>query len=253
VKRTLQAPALLLVGAGILRISLFGDISLRYVKEGLRPFLLVSGLVLIVLAVIGARRDGLPFRRAEAREEDTGRGPGVGEGTGHDHARGPYIAWLLLLPAVILLVVPPPALGSFSAARENPKVVGDYDHFDPLPVAGPVPLSLTEFIGRVQQDGTQNLRRRTVVLEGFVTRGKKGSWDLSRLLVSCCAADAQSLAVTVHGVKAPRADSWVVVTGTWHAYGTLGTATAALAVDATGVRSIPEPARPYRDQAPVGG
>ena len=39
-KRTLQAGLLLLTGAGVLRVSLFSDIVLRYVKAGLQPYVI---------------------------------------------------------------------------------------------------------------------------------------------------------------------------------------------------------------------
>ncbi|MCZ7456421.1 TIGR03943 family putative permease subunit [Streptomyces sp. WMMC940] len=248
-RRTFQPLLLLLIGAGVLRVSLFSDIGLRYVKEELQPFLVASGIVLCALGVIGARYDGLPVLsrprhagpRADAAPEST---------HGHDHSHGPRVAWLLLPPALALLLFAPPALGSYSATRDNPKIVEDYEHFEPLPSHGPVPLSLTEFIARVQQQEQQNLKGRTVLLQGFVTPGENGTWDLTRLLFSCCAADAQSLSVTMHGAKAPPADSWVRVTGTWHPSGTLGTTSAALALDVTTIRTIPEPPVPYLDQAP---
>ncbi|WP_436846986.1 TIGR03943 family putative permease subunit [Streptomyces atratus] len=72
----------------------------------------------------------------------------------------------------------------------------------------------------------------------------------TRLLVSCCAADSQSLTVTMHGVKASRADTWVKVTGTWHPRGALGTTSAALALDIATIQRIPEPPIPYIDGAP---
>ncbi|WP_406264383.1 TIGR03943 family protein [Streptomyces sp. NBC_00191] len=258
-KRTLQAGLLLLTGAGVLRVSLFSDIVLRYVKAGLQPYVIASGVCLMALGLIGAVRDR-PGRDGPAED-----GPGHEHGQeqvreqvqerehehGHDHSHGPRIAWLLLLPALALLFYAPPALGSYTAARDNAKVVEDYDRFDPLPAHGPAPLSLTEFIARAQQDDRQALKDRTVLLSGFVTPGKNGTWDLTRLLVACCAADSQSLTVTMHGVQAPPADTWVKVTGTWHREGTLGTPSAALALDVTSLRRIPQPPSPYLDRAPA--
>ncbi|GFH34221.1 TIGR03943 family protein [Streptomyces pacificus] len=242
---------LILAGAGVLRVSLFGDIALRYVKQGLQPYLVASGIALCALGAIGARRDGLPFpaRRQEGGAEDREAAPVHG----HDHTRGPRAAWLLLPPALLLLLNAPPALGSYTAARDSPQLVVEYESFAPLPASGPVPLSLTEFIARVQQEERQSLQGRTVVLQGFVTPGEDGTWRLARLLISCCAADAQSLAVTVHGVTAPPADTWVTVTGTWHPDGALGTTSAALALDAAAVDRIPEPPLPYVDRPPAAG
>ncbi|MFC4607535.1 TIGR03943 family putative permease subunit [Streptomyces maoxianensis] len=254
-KRTVQAALLLLTGAGVLRVSLFSDICLRYVKEGLQPFLIVSGVALVGLGLIGAVRDGLPCaegrRSGDAHRSEAAYAHEGHEGHGHDHSHGPRIAWLLLLPTLALLFFAPPALGSYTAARDNAKVVEDYSGFEPLPSRGPAPLSLTEFIARAQQDDQQSLMGRSVLLAGFVTPGKGGVWDLTRLLVACCAADSQSLTVTMHGVKAPPADTWVKVTGTWHPEGTLGTASAGIALDVTSLQRIPPPPSPYLDRAPV--
>ncbi|OUC83493.1 hypothetical protein CA983_42455, partial [Streptomyces swartbergensis] len=48
------AVLLALVGAAILRVSLFSDLYLRYVQVGLRPYLVVSGVGLVLLAVVVA-------------------------------------------------------------------------------------------------------------------------------------------------------------------------------------------------------
>lgn len=250
---------LVLVGAGLLRVSLFSDEAQRYVKPSLQPYLIVSGVFLVLLGALGAHREGV-FRRRRAPDRGGAHGRGRGAvaapphadgGHGHDHGRVPRVAWLLLPPALLLMFFAPPALGSYSAAHDNPLLVAPYGHFPALPAADPVPLSLTEYIGRLQQDRAhRSLVGRTVLLEGFATPEGHGGWKLSRLIVWCCAADAQSLSVTVHGAKAPPADAWVQVTGTWHRYGTFGTASAAVALDATSVRRVPEPARPYQDTAP---
>lgn len=253
-RRTTQAVLLLLAGAGVLRISLFGDVAQRYVQPGLQPYLIASGGFLMLLGLLGLVRDGRgPGHPTEGAAEGV---DGHATGHAHDHARGPRVAWLLLPPVLLLLLFPPPALGSFSAAHANPLVVGPWGHFDTLPAMDPVPLSLTEYIGRVQQDKHRGLVGRTVVLEGFVTRAKGGSgkgesWQLNRLIVWCCAADAQSLSVKVYGAEPPPANAWVRLTGTWHRSGVLGTDTAALAVDADSVTRIPEPERPYQDKAPA--
>lgn len=251
---------MLLIGAGLLRASLFSDISLRYVKEGLQPFLIASGFVLLATGLLGALSSGLfslqhGFPRADRKASVDRHGdlaPPPASEDGHDHSQGPRVAWLLFPPAVALLLFAPPALGSYTAARDSEVVVATYERFPALSAAGPAPLSLTEFIGRAQQDKKGSLEGRSVLMQGFVTPRGDGTWDLTRHLIACCAADSQSLKVTVHGVPAPRADSWVRVTGTWHPAGALGTPTAALAVDATDVQTIPEPPLPYIDRPPEG-
>lgn len=257
VNRGRQSTLLLVTGIAVVRISLFSDLYLRYVKDGLRPLLIASGVLLIAAGLVGGLRDVRPLRwgrrggrTVPAATSDAPQGHEHGHEHGHSHAHGPRVAWLVALPVLALLLFPPPALGSYSAARDNPVAVEEISRFDPLPASGPVPLSLTEFIARVQQDRRESLKGRTVVMEGFVTPGPHGTWSLTRLLLACCAADSQSLKIAVHGAAAPPADTWVRVTGTWHPHGTLGTPSAALALDAAAHRRIPEPPAPYRDRAP---
>lgn len=275
-RRHVQAALLLLTGSAVLHISVLSQVYLRYVKEGLRPFLVASAVVLLLLGVIGAVRDGLPFapRRTAGEETDRGRadhGQAAddeqaddertadehqhGHGHGHGHDSGPRVAWLLFLPVLALLLYAPPALGSYTAARETDNAVARVAEFDPLPEADPAPLALSGFIARVQQDRDRSLAGRTVLMTGFVTPAKDraGTWYLTRLVVSCCAADSRSLRVRVHGVPAPPADTWVTVTGTWHpgGGGALGTATAPVAVDARTVRRVAEPVNPYQDTTPL--
>ncbi|MEE1753963.1 TIGR03943 family putative permease subunit [Streptomyces sp. SP18CS02] len=279
-RRDVQAVLLLLSGSAVLHVSLLSELFLRYVKEGLRPFLVVSGVVLLVLGVASAVRDGLPFMpgsraRDDAGAEAAGPGPDGGgggayesvtaphgspgkdpdndHGHGHDHHAGPRVAWVLFLPVLALLLHAPPALGSYTAGRETDAAVAEVSEFDPLPARDPAPLALSGFIARVQQDRDGSLRGRTVLMTGFVTPAKDpgGPWFLTRLVVSCCAADAQTLRVRVHGAPAPPADTWVTVTGTWHGGGRLGTANASVAVDARSVKRVPQPAGPYQDTTPL--
>ncbi|MET9800136.1 TIGR03943 family protein [Streptomyces sp. NPDC006368] len=247
-RRHIQAVLLLLTGSAVLHISLLSQIYLRYVKEGLRPFLIASGVLLAVLGVVSAVRDGLPFAARRPESED------VDDGHGHGHDGGPRVAWVLFLPVLALLLYAPPALGSYTAARETDNAVAQVSQFAPLPDADPAPLALSGFIARVQQDRERSLSGRTVLMTGFVTPAQDGTgtWYLSRLVVSCCAADSRSLRVRVYGRPAPPADTWVAVTGTWHPGdgGGLGTARAAVAVDARTVERVPVPVNPYQDTAP---
>ncbi|MER7661574.1 TIGR03943 family protein [Streptomyces sp. NPDC096193] len=248
--RKAQSLLLLITGAAVLRASLFSDLCLRYVKEGLRPYLVITGFVLVLVGLLGVLRDVLPF--AARQRAETGQQSDGAPSDGHDHARGPLTSWLLLPPALALLFFAPAALGSYTAARTSPMVVEHYERFERLP-AGAAPLSLTEFIARAQQDDRKSLQGRTVLLSGFVTPRKDGTWGLTRLQVACCAADSQSLSVTMHGVQAPPADTWVEVSGTWHPVGELGTRTAALALDVTSLKRVSPPSTPYLDRAPVPG
>lgn len=318
-RRFVQVGLLVLGGLGLLHTSLFTDEYLRYVKEGMRPLLVASGVLLLVLGVAeawaappmeehgesgdgesghgergygasgfggqeygesrhgeqehggqgygasGHGRAGLARERqgrAGLAREGQGRagpareggGHGGNEGHGHDHSRVPRVAWLLFLPVLSLLFYAPPALGSYTASREPAKAVAVQDDaFDPLPATSPLPITLTDFTQRVQQDRSRAIRGRAVVMTGFVTPapGKRDGWYLTRIIVNCCAADASSVKVLVRGIAAPKADTWVNVTGTWQGSGTLGTSSAAVALDARGVQKVRKPSNAYMDALPL--
>ncbi|UPZ30249.1 TIGR03943 family protein [Streptomyces sp. LRE541] len=233
-----QGVLLILCGSALLRIALFSELYLRYVKEGLRPYLVVSGAALIALGLLGL------FTRDHGREWD--EEDSHVEGDGHDHTRNPRIAWLLTAPALALLLFPPPALGSYSAEREEARVAAQgAGTFPELPAGDPLDLTLGVFASRAEWDTGASLKGRTVRLTGFVTRDDDGAWSVARLRVTCCAADAQALKVEVRGADAPAADSWVQVTGTWHPTGRPGTDAARPVLDAVSVKRTTAPSDPY--------
>ncbi|MFC7218105.1 TIGR03943 family putative permease subunit [Streptomyces polyrhachis] len=238
-----QGLLLMLAGGAVLRISLLSELYLRYVKEGLRLPLVVSGAVLLLLGVCET-----------VRAASHGDGPGADHG--HDHSHLPRSAWLLLLPVLLLLLHAPPPLGAFTAARESAKAPASAPRtpdrqvkFAPLPAGDPVPMPLSEFTLRAQHDRRQSLRGRTVRMTGFVTpdRSGAGGWRLTRLVISCCAADSQSVTVRMRGAAAPPADTWVTVTGRWSAAGTLGTPSAANELRVESLAEVERPASPYTD------
>ncbi|MFH8802337.1 TIGR03943 family putative permease subunit [Streptomyces sp. NPDC017936] len=246
------AVLLLLTGGAVLRITLFSELYLRYVQTGLRPYLIVSGAVLVLLGVVTA------VLRTRTPDEDgpdgEAHGPdGVGhghDGDAHGHAHhspGPRLAWLLALPALALLLFPPPALGSYSADREAARRAAQgVGTFPALPAGDPVPLTLSEFSSRAIYDSGRSLAGRTVRLTGFVTHGDDGVWYVTRLAVACCAADATTGKAEVRGADALPVDTWVTVTGTWHPEGAPGSDEAWPPVlDAVTVTRVEQPADPY--------
>ncbi|WP_320773204.1 TIGR03943 family putative permease subunit [Streptomyces sp. CRN 30] len=241
------AVLLALTGAAVLRISLFGDLYLRYVQAGLRPYLIVSGTVLVLLAAASA----VAARRADGDGDGDDPDHDDGHGHGHSHgAAGPRVAWLLALPALALLLFPPPALGTYSAEREaEQRAAQGVGTFPALPDSDPVELTLAEFASRAVYDSERSLTGRTVRLTGFVTRDDDGTWYVTRLLVTCCAADATTGKAEVRGdaaADAPADGTWVTVTGTWHPEGELGSDEAwPPVVDAADVTRVEEPANPY--------
>jgi uncharacterized repeat protein (TIGR03943 family) len=236
---------LILCGAALLRIALFSELYLRYVKEGLRPYLVVSGVALVALGLVGM------ISHDENEDEDEDEHEAYAEDApeahdGHDHSRNPRIAWLLTAPALALLLFPPPALGSYSAGREEARAAAQgTGTFPELPAGDPVDLTLGAFASRAEWDTGASMKGRTVRLTGFVTRDDDGKWYVARLLVTCCAADAQALKVQVSGADAPAADAWVTVTGTWRPTGKPGSDAARPVLDATSVKRVAAPSDPY--------
>ncbi|MEV2192328.1 TIGR03943 family protein [Streptomyces phaeochromogenes] len=256
-----QGVLLILCGAALLRIALFSELYLRYVKEGLRPYLVISGVALIVLGLVGMiSRDEdededkyghghgheYEVQDEDAHEAHAGHGQDTHAGHDHDHTRNPRIAWLLTAPALALLLFPPPALGSYSAGREEARVAAQgTGTFPELPAGDPVDLTLGAFASRAEWDTGASMKNRTVRLTGFVTRDDDGTWYIARLLVTCCAADAQALKVRIRDADAPAADVWVTVTGTWHPTGKPGSDAARPVLDAASVKRVPAPSDPY--------
>ncbi|MGV9424372.1 TIGR03943 family putative permease subunit [Streptomyces sp. NPDC003656] len=306
-RRTVQSALLLLTGAGLLHSSLLTTLYLRYVKEGLRPLLVASGVVLIALGVVnlvlelreGRRRSGggtdhvgsghvghghtgcdhmcgddmcrAHTGAADMCRDHTGADhmcrdhtgqehmehahADPGHGHGHDHSRAPKVAWLLALPALSLLIWAPPALGAYTASHASTKSAPPVrqTRFEPLPAStAPVPLTLTGFTNRVQQDPARSLKGRAVRLTGFVTPGgADGGWYLTRIIFTCCAADSQTVKLRMYGSDAPPANTWLSVTGTWHPTGTLGTRSAAAALDVHETRPMAQPINAYTDDLPL--
>ncbi|QHC27908.1 TIGR03943 family putative permease subunit [Streptomyces sp. HF10] len=274
-RRLVQSLLLKLTGLGLLRITLLDDTYLRYVKPGLRPVLIASGVVLLLLGIAAAfsrtgnrghAHGGHEGHTPEAREGHAhdahegythDRDDGGHEGhDGHDHSGTPRIAWLLALPALSLLLFAPPALGAYTAARSGPEPVAvQKKGFEPLPATSPLPLTLTDFTKRVQQDRSRAIEGRTVRLTGFVTPDAAGDgWYLTRIIFTCCAADSQTVKIHVYGpgsTEPPAADTWLAVTGTWHPAGILGTKSAPAALDVRQTTPIARPINAFSDDLPI--
>uniref|UniRef100_UPI00403FEFA3 TIGR03943 family putative permease subunit n=1 Tax=Streptomyces sp. SS7 TaxID=3108485 RepID=UPI00403FEFA3 len=115
-----------------------------------------------------------------------------------------------------------------------------------LPAGDPVYLTVAAFTSRAPYDSGRSLKGRTVRLTGFATHGDVGAWYVTRLLVSCCAADATTTKVRILGADRPATDTWVTVTGTWQPKGGLGSSAAWPPVlDAKTVRQVEAPSDPY--------
>jgi uncharacterized repeat protein (TIGR03943 family) len=226
-----QAVLLLALAAISIRLGL-SNAALAYVKPGLQPALVAAGGGLAVIGVHGLVRS---LRSASAGE--------------HGHAPG--VAWLLGLPLLALLLVSPPALGSFAVERQGsapPATVGAGFMELPAPREGAVDLALREYVSRALYDLGRSLDGVPVRLVGFVTPDDDGGYRLSRFTVNCCAADATAFSVTVVGDSARPADSWLEVTGRWeprpgHEPGTLSEEPPLIVAERVSV--VPAPDEPY--------
>jgi uncharacterized repeat protein (TIGR03943 family) len=212
VDRMTSHAVLLLLGGYVLQVALT-DAHLAYVQAGFRPFLLIAAAVLIAVALLGLLRAW----RSRRPDDD----PGATHDDGHDHSGAPRVAWLLVVPAMVLALVAPPALGAFTVARQTQPA--EMPAGAPTVRLGPDDegqgfrtLPLIQYRWIALDDDTSILEGRRVRLIGFVTPREGGGWYVSRIQISCCAADAVGITVVVDGDRGDlAADQWVEVIGTW--------------------------------------
>jgi uncharacterized repeat protein (TIGR03943 family) len=210
VNRQASAVILGLLGGAVLRVSL-SDQYLRYVKQGLRPYLVAAGIALVAVAVMTFWYELRPRAAAPAHEHGDGA---VHADDGHGHGGEPRIAWLLILPVLGLILVSPPALGSYAANRSGTALTATSD-FAALPAHDPVRLNVLDYASRAVFEQGKSLIGRRVELTGFAMRAPDGSWYLARMVLSCCAADARPIKIGLTGSVpdglAP--DAWLRVVG----------------------------------------
>lgn len=193
-KREAQGLLLFLVGAAVLRVSL-SDLYLRYVRAGLRPLLLLAGVVIIVAAIATV---WYGRKRPDERHHQ------------------PRVSWLLLLPVFALILVVPPALGSYAADRAGTALQPPAG-FAALPAGDPLRLTVPDYAARAVYDHGRSLDGRRIELTGFVTAGQHGVPYLTRMVLNCCAADAQPIKIGLAG-QVPvqlRPDTWLDIIGTY--------------------------------------
>lgn len=211
--RQAQAVIMLLFGGAVLRAT-FTDQYLRYVKEGLKPFLIIAGGLLVAAAVMTLWYDLRQARPSGTEDEDAGNG----DGHGHAHHE-PRVGWLLILPALGLLLAAPPALGSYAAGQAGTVLTAQSSDSDypPLPAGDPAPVSLLDYASRALFDSGKSLTGRNLALTGFVIPGPDGQPMLARMVLTCCAADGRPIKVALTGgtpVSVP-ADTWVTIVGVY--------------------------------------
>ena len=232
-----QGAMMLAVGGVALRLGLT-DAALSYVKSGLRPLLIASGIVLAVLGAVAVWRafkeqpaapPGTPTAgHAEAEDsllehvgEEHAHAAVGDDDDGHGHGvSGPKVAWMLALPLLAVLLVAPPPLGAFAAGRQSGNVLStSQTSYPPLPEAvdGAIPLTMVDYTFRALYDQDESLAGERVRLVGFVTPNEGGDgYLLTRFRLNCCAADGTPVSVEVRGDDLPRTpDTWLALEGTW--------------------------------------
>lgn len=199
--RETENTLLLLVGLSTAIIAATGSF-MRYVKPTLLPWLWITAVVLIVLALAAIIGD---IRRGPRRHAD------------HVHRTG--IGWLLVIPIALLAFVVPPALSPQSArpAAADTAASAPRRPFPPLPDDAAPELSLPALLTRIAQDSAQTLRDREITVTGFTMRDGERTY-LGRIVILCCAADAQLARARLAGPAARAAadlpdGSWVRVRG----------------------------------------
>ncbi|MEV5703640.1 TIGR03943 family protein [Actinoallomurus sp. NPDC052274] len=238
-RKAAQNVVLLAVGGTLLWITLAGREYLNYVRPGFRIPLIATGAVLCALGGLGI---AITWRRTAPATSDR-------QGDEHDHDHGPRATWLLFLPPLVIAMIAPTALGSFTAERavdQAPRPQAG-PALAALSADGPTRISLTEFTARAFQAkaGHDTLTGRQVILTGFARPAGRNQWMLIRLRMTCCAADAVPMRVIIKNTPAPPTGTWIRVTGTWSPLWASIDDIAFPQLTATGLERIARPADPY--------
>jgi uncharacterized repeat protein (TIGR03943 family) len=222
--RETQNVLLLLVGLGTGLMVLKGT-YVHYVKPSLLPWLVVASVVLTALALICIVRDirsgGAAAGDIEhgAAAGDIEHGAAAGDTDGDDaHQHRGWVVWLLLVPVAVTAFVIPPPLGAHGA---TPAVAAAGEPhrrpYPPLPDQRAPVVSLPEVLMRAATDSAGTLDDRLITVTGFTMKGSAGP-DLARVVIVCCAADAQLARLHLAGPAAANAaghpeDTWLRVEG----------------------------------------
>ena len=199
--RGTQNTLVLLVGLSAVVMVIKGS-YLHFVKPSLLPWLLAAAAVLIALAVASIVRD---LRHAPAEE--------------HGHTHRPWLVWLLLVPIALTTFVVPPPLGAQGTAPEAVAATEPARRAFPRLPAGRAPaVPIPDVVMRAAADSTNSLDGRLITITGFTLR-YPDSTDLGRVVIVCCAADAQLARIHLSGPAVAEAagypeDTWLQLEGT---------------------------------------
>lgn len=180
---------LVLVGVMLLQVVISGR-YIAYVRPWIQAPLVLCGVLVLAAGVVTELRPR-PDDGAVSR-----------------------IGWLVFLPVLVALVARPPALGDYTAQHQGQRPPPQV----PLPkkaAHGPTPMTIAQFTGVAAYDGSGFLDGLPVRLVGFTSYDGHGGWDLTRLTIRCCAADALASQTRVIGAPPPPRNTWVELVGTW--------------------------------------
>ncbi|VEG58070.1 TIGR03943 family protein [Mycolicibacterium aurum] len=233
--RETENALLLLVGLSTVIVTMSGSFT-RYVKPSLEPWLIASAVLLIGLALVSIARD---VRR------------GGSSGSHDDHGHRAGVVWLLLIPIALLAFVVPPAIGPQTARPAVAEVSTDVLRrpFPPLPDERAAELSLPDLLIRNAQDSAGTLDNRLVSVTGFTIKDGDRT-DLGRVVILCCAADAQLARITLTGPAADTASrlpdgTWVRIEGKVPAGQSDSSRSTIPRIDVLDVAQIEPPANTY--------
>jgi uncharacterized repeat protein (TIGR03943 family) len=211
---------MLLLGGAVLKAS-FTDMYLRYVKAGLQPFLIAAGVLLVLAAIMtlwyDLRHGSTVDTECADHDDHAGQDHGGDAKTGHHE---PRVGWLLVAPVLGLLLVAPPALGSYAAGQSGSALGSQQvSEFPALPQGDPSKISVLEYATRAVFDKGLSIGERKVQVSGFLSKGPDGQQVLTRMILSCCAADARPIKIGMTGnlPSGVSADAWIEVTGKYTA------------------------------------
>ncbi|NTY61035.1 TIGR03943 family putative permease subunit [Mycolicibacterium sphagni] len=229
-RRETENTLLLIVGIALVMVTVTGAYT-RYVKPAMLPWLAISSAVVIGLALVAIIRD---IRSGGADHNHTG----------HVHRNG--IVWLLVLPVVLLIFVVPPALSARAAA---PATVTGARSFPPLPGGTAPTVSLPEVLMRVAVGKVGGLDGRQITTTGFTMRDGDRV-DLAKIVIICCAADAQLARLHLSGPAAASAaalpeNTWLRVEGTVPAGQTYSGTSSIPTLEVSSITRIDPPANTY--------
>ncbi|WP_060883846.1 TIGR03943 family putative permease subunit [Streptomyces caniscabiei] len=221
--RQAQTVILFLTGGALLHAG-FTDLYLRYVKAGLRPLLIGAGIVLIAAAAATLwyerrarqqEQQAEPHAHADDSHSQTDE-PHAPADEPHPH-REPRVSWLLVLPLLALVLVAPPAAGSYTAMRTGAALQEQPWGYPKLPADGTLRLSVADYAGRAVYDKGRALAGRPLKVTGFLAFDDSGTPYLVRMALNCCAADAQPVKIALTGELPAvlQPDTWIEVTGTY--------------------------------------